>query len=119
MCDLLHYLPHALKVRVLQKAFAALRPGGWLVMRDAFAADNWGHRLTVWSERWGVRLGQNKTACGLQLESLAQHRALLTEVGFVDAQTPAGAGLGSNRLLVARKPPGAGPTASRVPGEGA
>ncbi len=62
ICDLLHYLPHALKAQVLRKAFAALRPGGSLVLRDAFLEDSRRHRLTAWSEKWGVRLGQNKTA---------------------------------------------------------
>jgi predicted exporter/SAM-dependent methyltransferase len=109
LCDLLHYLPHALKEQVLRKAFAALRPGGWLVVRDAFQQPGRQHWLTAWCERWSVRLGQNKTAFGLHFESLAQHRALLTEAGFVEARTLEDAGLGSNRLLVARKPPGTEP----------
>ena len=115
LCDLLHYLPHALKEQVLRKAFAALRPSGCLVVRDAFLEDSPGHRLTAWSEKWGVRLGQNKTAHGLHFESLAQHRALLAEIGFVQAKMLEDAGLGSNRLLIARKPPRPEPTASGAP----
>ncbi len=103
MCDLLHYLPPALKERVLRKAFAALRPGGWLVLRDAFTADNWGHRLTVWSERWGVRLRQNKTAYGLHFGSLKDQQQLLAQAGFLEVQTHPGTGLSSNALLTARK----------------
>jgi predicted exporter/SAM-dependent methyltransferase len=103
LCDLLHYLPHALKEQVLRKAYAALRPGGWLVVRDAFAADNWRHRLTAWSEKWGVRLGQNQTAYGLHFESLNDHWELLARTGFREVQTRDDGGAGSNALLIARK----------------
>jgi SAM-dependent methyltransferase len=118
MCDLLHYLPREFKVQLLRRAFGALPPGGWLVVRDAFQQPGRKHWLTAWCERWAVRLGQNKTAYGLHFESLAQHLALLTTAGFAEAKTLEDAGLGSNRLLVARRSPGAGPTASRAPREG-
>jgi trans-aconitate methyltransferase len=117
LCDLLHYLPHALKEQVLRKAFAALRPGGWLVVREALQQPGRKHWLTAWCERWAVRLGQNKAAYGLHFESLSQHQALLTEAGFVETTTLEDAGPGSNRLLVARKPAWAEPTASHAPHE--
>ena len=37
LCDVLHYFPHELKAEVLRKMFAALRPGGCLIIRDAMA----------------------------------------------------------------------------------
>jgi SAM-dependent methyltransferase len=105
MCDLLHYLPHDLKEQVLRKAYAALRPSGCLVVRDAFAADSPGHRLTAWSEKWAVRLGQNQTAYGLHFESLEGLRQILEQTGLTGVEVRFDAGLGSNQLLLARKPP--------------
>ena len=101
---------------MLRRAFAALDPGGWVVIREAFEQPGRGHRLTVWCEQWAVRLGQNKTAHGLHFESLAGYQALLAEAGFV-AATLKEAGLGSNWLIVARKPSGAGPAIHARAGE--
>jgi predicted exporter/SAM-dependent methyltransferase len=103
LCDVLHYFPRELKAAVLRKAFAALRPGGLLVLREACQEDSWRHRLVALSERWSVWLGQNKTAHGLHFESAEDYRALLEQAGFTQIQLHEAAGLGSNQLLVARK----------------
>ena len=58
----------------------------------------------AWSEKWAVRLGQNKTRHGLHFESEATHLALLREAGFDRIETRPDAGLGSNVLLLAIKP---------------
>ena len=39
LCDVLHYFPRELKAEVLRKIFAALRPGGCLIIRDAMAQE--------------------------------------------------------------------------------
>jgi SAM-dependent methyltransferase len=99
----LHYFPHELKADVLRKIFAALRPGGCLVIRDAMAKEDSGHRAVARAEEWAVRLGQNRTRHGLHFEDEKDHLALLHEAGFANVEIRTGFGLGSNRLLVASK----------------
>jgi predicted exporter/SAM-dependent methyltransferase len=103
LCDVLHYFPHELKAEVLKKVFAALRPGGFLIIRDAMAREDSGHRAVARSELWAVRLGQNRTRHGLHFEDEKIHLALLREAGFVKVEIRTDSGRGSNRLLVATK----------------
>jgi len=103
LCDVLHYFPHELKADVLRKVFAALRPGGCLIIRDAMAKDNSGHQAVVRSEKWAVRLGQNRTRHGLHFEDENTHLALLHKVGFDEIDVCRDAGLGSNILIRATK----------------
>ena len=104
LCDVLHYFPPEHKAAVLGKIFAALRPGGCLVIRDAMANTAAGHRAVARSEQWGVRLGQNLTRHGLHFADEAAHLALLRAAGFVNVEFVSGSGLGSIRLLVSVKP---------------
>ena len=103
LCDVLHYFPRELKEEVLRKTLAALRPVGCLIIRDAMAEENSGHRAVARAEKWAVRLGQNRTRHGLHFEDEKTHLALLREAGFVKVEIRAESGLGSNRLLVAIK----------------
>jgi predicted exporter/trans-aconitate methyltransferase len=103
LCDVLHYFPRDLKVEVLRKTYVALRPGGCLVIRDAMAKEDASHRAVAHSEKWAVRLGQNKTRHGLHFEDENTHLALLREAGFVKVEIRTESGLGSNKLLVASK----------------
>jgi predicted exporter/SAM-dependent methyltransferase len=103
LCDVLHYFPRDLKAEVLRKVFAALRPGGCVVIRDAMAREDSGHRAVARAERWAVRFGQNKTRHGLHFEGEETHLALLREAGFGKVEVRSGSGLGSNLLLVASK----------------
>ena len=103
LCDVLHYFPHELKAEVLKKVFAALRPGGFLIIRDAMAREDSGHRAVARSEQWAVRFGQNKTRHGLHFEDEKNHLALLREAGFAQIESRKEAGLGSNQLLIATK----------------
>jgi len=105
LCDVLHYFPRELKAALLRKIFAALRPGGRLVIRDAMADAGAAHRLVIRSEKNGVFLGQNQTRFGLHFEDEKTHLALLREAGFEELESRTDAGLGSNRLLIARKLP--------------
>ena len=104
LCDVLHYFPHALKTDVLRKIFAALRPGGCLVIRDAMAKEDSAHRAVIRSEKNAVFLGQNRTQHGLHFEDEKSHLALLREAGFEKVEIRAESGLGSNVLVVATKP---------------
>jgi SAM-dependent methyltransferase len=103
LCDVLHYFPHDLKADVLRKIFAALRPGGCLILRDAMAKEDSGHRAVAISEQWAVHLGQNQTRYGLHFEDKKNHLALVCEAGFAKVEVRNGSGLGSNLLLIARK----------------
>jgi predicted exporter/2-polyprenyl-3-methyl-5-hydroxy-6-metoxy-1,4-benzoquinol methylase len=103
LCDVLHYFPRDLKADMLRKIFAALPPGGCLIIRDAMANENSGHRAVVRAEKWAVRLGWNRTRHGLHFEDEKTHLALLREAGFANVEVRNGSGLGSNLLLVAFK----------------
>jgi SAM-dependent methyltransferase len=102
LCDVLHYFPRELKERILQRAFAALRPGGSLIAREAFR-DGSNHRFVDWSERFAVRISHNKTSRGLHFEDTACYRSLVEAAGFVEVRPIPHAGLGSNVMLVAAK----------------
>ena len=104
LCDVLHYFPHELKADVLRKIFAALRPGGCLILRDAMAKADYGHRAVARSEKWAVRFGQNRTRHGLHFEDEKVHLALLRAAGFDALDVHQGSGLGSNILIKATKP---------------
>jgi len=103
LCDVLHYFPHELKAEALRKIFAALRPGGCLLLRDAMAGEDAGHRAVARCEKWAVRLGQNRTRHGLHFEDEETHLALLRAAGFDSIEIRKPAGLGSNALMVAAK----------------
>jgi predicted exporter/SAM-dependent methyltransferase len=103
LCDVLHYFPQELKADVLRKIFAALRPGGCLILRDAMAKADSGHRAVARSEKWAVRFGQNRTRHGLHFADEKTHLALLREAGFAKVEIRTESGLGSNRLLIASK----------------
>jgi len=103
LCDVLHYFPRELKADVLRKIFAALRPGGCLIIRDAMATADASHRAVARAEKWAVRLGRNRTRHGLHFEDEKAHLALLREAGFEKIEIRTESGLGSNRLLVASK----------------
>jgi SAM-dependent methyltransferase len=104
LCDVLHYFPRELKAEMLRKVFQALRPGGCLIVRDAMAKADSGHRAVAWSEKWAVRFGQNKSQHGLHFENEETHLALLREAGFDRIEVRKDAGLGSNALMTATKP---------------
>jgi predicted exporter/ubiquinone/menaquinone biosynthesis C-methylase UbiE len=103
LCDVLHYFPQELKADVLRKIFAALRPGGCLIVRDAMAKADSGHRAVARSEQWAVRFGQNRTRHGLHFADEKTHLTLLREAGFAKVEIRMESGLGSNRLLIASK----------------
>jgi SAM-dependent methyltransferase len=106
LCDVLHYFPTELKARILQRAFAALRPGGRLIVRDACSDASRAHRLVAWSERFAVWIGHNLTGRGLHFESAACCLTLLEAAGFVEVRRVPEAGLGSNVMFAASKPAG-------------
>ena len=103
LCDVLHYFPTELKVRILQRAYQAIRPGGCLIVRDACGDSSSAHKVVVWSERGAVVTGQNKTAHGLHFVGLNEHLALLRAAGFNGVEVQTNAGRGSNLLVIGRR----------------
>ena len=105
LCDVLHYFPRELKVRILQHAFEALRAGGSLIVREACSNES-AHRVVVRSERFAMWIGHNLTERGLHFEAAADYVSLLQAAGFIEVRRIPKAGLGSNVMLVATKPVG-------------
>jgi uncharacterized protein len=104
LCDVLHYFPADFKALVLQRAFAAVRPGGCLLVRDAARAETLAHQVVAWAERWAVWIGANRTRHGLHFATAQDYERLLCQAGFTRIETRQGAGLGSNFLVLAWKP---------------
>lgn len=103
LLDVLHYVPSEAKGQILRAAFAAMRPGGVLIVREALCSETPSHQRVARAERWAIRLGQNRTAHGLHFESRHGYEELLRQAGFAGVRWTTGAGLGSNALLTATR----------------
>ena len=109
LVDVLHYYEPAVQTRVLQRAAAALRPGGQLLIRETDPARRGGARLTRFIERLMVRLGWNRGPA-VHYRPLAELHAELCALGLATEQLElAGATHPGNVLVCARRPalPGA------------
>lgn len=106
LVDVLHYFDAATQHRLLDRAAAALRPGGRLFVRDG-DLDQRGAGLTGLIERIAVRIGWNRSADRPEfgsMRALAEHvRALGLEVELAPTAGPLHPG---NVLLRARAPQG-------------
>ncbi len=60
--DVLHYLPREEQRALLERAAAALRPGGRLVLRELDPKRGLRSRIAQWAERVGSRVGMNRGA---------------------------------------------------------
>jgi SAM-dependent methyltransferase len=103
MLDVLLYLGEAEQARVIDKAAAALEPGGLLLLREADASAGFAFRMTQWSARLDAamrgRFGQR-----LFCRSAARWTAELAGRGFaVDAEPMSQGTPFANVLFVARK----------------
>lgn len=103
LLDVLHYLPREGQAIVLDRAWKALRPGGTLVVREAFSARSRSHNWVRRCEQWAVRFGQNRSAHGLHFATRQDYEERLREAGFTDIEIHAEGGLGSNVLLTAHR----------------
>jgi uncharacterized protein (DUF2062 family) len=103
LVDVLHYLPHALQNLVIERAAAALLPGGRVVIREIDAGPGRA-RLTRLFERVAARIGYNR-AGALEYRSAADIAAKLREAGLVVEPARENPGFGlANVLIVGRKP---------------
>jgi 2-polyprenyl-3-methyl-5-hydroxy-6-metoxy-1,4-benzoquinol methylase len=101
LLDVLHYWTPEKQQLILNKARAALRPGGKLILRDAARAENSTHQRVNFWEKIATRLGHNKTVEGLHFQTRAELETALRQAGFAKFEIKPGAGRDSNVLLVA------------------
>ncbi len=101
LLDVLHYWVPEKQQLILSRARAALRPGGRLILRDGARAETQAHRRIHRWEQFATRFGLNRTQEGLHFQTQPQLEAMLQRAGFARWELKAGAGNGSNVLLVA------------------
>ena len=103
MLDVLLYLAEADQERLIEKAAAALEPGGLLLLREADAGAGFAYRMTRWSALLEAAL-RGRFAQRLHCRSAADWTAALARRGLaVDAQPMSRGTPFANVLFVARK----------------
>lgn len=102
LLDVLHYLSRAEQDSVLERAAAAVEPGGRLIVREV--GSGVGNRLTRLFERIGTRVKMNR-ARSLEFRPIAEIVDKLEQLGMVCHERDASQGTPlSNALIVAARP---------------
>ena len=91
LLDVLMYLERNDQLRVLEKAAAALEPGGLLLLREADADAGFAFRVTRWSERL-LEILRGRLRNRLNYRSAVQWTDLLRALGFSVTAEPMSAG---------------------------
>jgi len=103
--DVLFYLGAAEQARAIEKAAAALEPGGLLLLREADAGAGFAFQATKWSERLACAL-RGEFGRQLRYHSAAHWMAELAGRGLAVEALPMSEGTPfANVLFVARKVP--------------
>lgn len=103
LLDVLLYLEERDQLRVLEKAVAALEPGGLLLLREADAGAGFAFLVTRWCERL-LEVGRGHLRNRLHYRSALEWAGLLEELGFTVSAEPMSAGTPfANVLFTARK----------------
>lgn len=106
LLDVLMYLEERDQLRVLERAAAALEPGGVLVLREADAGAGFAFRVTRWSERL-LEMLRGRLRDRLHYRGAAQWAGLLEALGFSVVAEPMSAGTPfANVLFVCTKSKG-------------
>ncbi|MCP4638987.1 MAG: class I SAM-dependent methyltransferase, partial [bacterium] len=103
LIDVLHYWTPENQRRLIERACAALAPGGVLVFRDALAEDNRAYRATAWGEAFTTTFGINRRREGLHFQSRAFYETAFADQGMaIELERPDMA-RGANAVFVLRK----------------
>jgi cyclopropane fatty-acyl-phospholipid synthase-like methyltransferase len=103
LLDVLHYLGDVEQRRVLDRAAAALDPGGCLLLRETDASAGFAFQVTTWGERFSCALG-GQFWPPLHYRGAVQWIAELAGRGFAVTAEPMSEGTPfANVLFVARK----------------
>lgn len=103
LLDVLLYLSEGDQRKVLEKAFAALEPGGTLIVREADAAAGPAFRITRWAERL-LELKRGHWRDRLHYRSREQWTGMLAGLGLAVVAEPMSAGTPfANVLYICRK----------------
>lgn len=86
LMDVLHYFPESLQDRLLQKACAALRPGGRLILRETEAQRGGGRAFTRGLEWFAIHCGWNRGP-ELHYRTRFQWLAALEALGIRQAES--------------------------------
>lgn len=103
--DVLHYIDRGAQEAVLERAWAALAPGGSLLLRVADAQPTWRFRATIAIDRASLRL-RGRRPGPYHCRPLTEWIARLQAIGWQIEPRPMSGGTPfANVLLVARRPP--------------
>jgi SAM-dependent methyltransferase len=103
LLDVLMYLPERDQLRALEKAAAALEPGGLLLMREADAGAGFTFRMTRWSERL-LEIFRGHLRDRLHYRAAAEWTGVLESLGFSVTIQPMSSGTPfANVLFVCKK----------------
>jgi SAM-dependent methyltransferase len=102
--DVLHYIDYDAQVRLLERVFAALAPGGRLLLRAGDASQGWRFRFTLACD-WLITLFRGSLQRRFYCRSGGAWQQLLKQVGFETQMQPMCVGTPfANVLLIGRRP---------------
>jgi len=102
--DVLHYIDYEAQLALLRRVYAALKPGGRLLLRAGDQSSSWRFRVTIAGD-WLITLMRGTLQWRFYCRSGPEWLKLLRQVGFAADMQPMCAGTPfANVLLVGRRP---------------
>lgn len=103
LIDVLHYLPGEEQDQLLERAAAALRDGGQLIVREVDPHRGLGSRIAIWAERVATKTRYNRGA-NLEFRSPAEIAERLSALGLRVRTERDGRSPLENALIFAERP---------------